>query len=206
MSPTTCGAGTPIGSGVPAAFGAQNPLVRRIWPRRCAAQRRLPPADAAGKPVRVATKLDRAPARQARAERVVQDVEIPLENTAEFLHWFARQRRHVAGLAVPAAARGEPVGRSTPRAAARSTSTSVSGARVPIVRRARDGDVNRAVERAVAEFGGHKSLYSDVYYDRQTFDDLYGGEVYWGPSSRNTIRTSGSAACTKRWRESMTDR
>ena len=46
---------------------------------------------------------------------------------------------------------------------------------VPIRPGARDGDVNRAVEKAVADFGGHKSLYSDVYYDRPTFDALYGG-------------------------------
>ena len=40
-----------------------------------------------------------------------------------------------------------------------------------------DGDVNRAVERAVAEHGGHKSLYSDAFYDRDTFDAVYGGDV-----------------------------
>jgi FAD/FMN-containing dehydrogenase len=38
----------------------------------------------------------------------------------------------------------------------------------------RDGDVNRAVEAKVTELGGHKSLYSDAYYDRATFDALYG--------------------------------
>jgi FAD/FMN-containing dehydrogenase len=49
---------------------------------------------------------------------------------------------------------------------------------VPIEAGARDGDVNRAVERAVAQAGGHKSLYSDAYYDRETFDLLYGGQAY----------------------------
>ena len=39
---------------------------------------------------------------------------------------------------------------------------------------ARDGDKNRAVEAKVTELGGHKSLYSDAYYDRETFDSLYG--------------------------------
>ncbi len=37
--------------------------------------------------------------------------------------------------------------------------------------------MNRAVEQAVAVFGDPKSLYSDVYYDRQIFDALYGGET-----------------------------
>ncbi len=27
----------------------------------------------------------------------------------------------------------------------------------------------------VTELGGHKSLYSDAYYDRETFDRLYNG-------------------------------
>ena len=34
--------------------------------------------------------------------------------------------------------------------------------------------MNRAVEAEVTELGGHKSLYSDAYYDRETFDRLYG--------------------------------
>ena len=49
---------------------------------------------------------------------------------------------------------------------------------VPIAPGAADGDVNRAIERAVADAGGHKSLYSDAYYDRDTFDRLYGGDAY----------------------------
>jgi FAD/FMN-containing dehydrogenase len=35
--------------------------------------------------------------------------------------------------------------------------------------------VNRAIERAVADHGGHKSLYSDAYYSREDFDRLYDG-------------------------------
>jgi FAD/FMN-containing dehydrogenase len=45
---------------------------------------------------------------------------------------------------------------------------------VPIRPGAADGDVNRAVERKVHDLDGHKSLYSDAYYDRDTFDLLYG--------------------------------
>ena len=45
---------------------------------------------------------------------------------------------------------------------------------VPIEPGAADGDKNRAVEAEVTALGGHKSLYSDAYYDRETFDRLYG--------------------------------
>ena len=30
----------------------------------------------------------------------------------------------------------------------------------------------------VTELDGHKSLYSDAYYDRQGFDAPYGGDAY----------------------------
>ena len=34
------------------------------------------------------------------------------------------------------------------------------------------------IERRVSELDGHKSLYSDAYYGRDEFDELYGGESY----------------------------
>ncbi len=39
-----------------------------------------------------------------------------------------------------------------------------------------DGPRNRAIEAEVHELGGHKSLYSEAFYDRKTFDQLYDGE------------------------------
>jgi FAD/FMN-containing dehydrogenase len=33
--------------------------------------------------------------------------------------------------------------------------------------------VNRRIEDAVSELGGHKSLYSEAFYDEQTFARLY---------------------------------
>ena len=34
---------------------------------------------------------------------------------------------------------------------------------------------NRAIEAEVHELDGHKSLYSEAFYDRDTFDRLYDG-------------------------------
>ena len=34
---------------------------------------------------------------------------------------------------------------------------------------------NRAIEAKVHELDGHKSLYSEAFYDRATFDQLYDG-------------------------------
>jgi FAD/FMN-containing dehydrogenase len=38
-----------------------------------------------------------------------------------------------------------------------------------------DAPRNRAIETRVHELGGHKSLYSEAFYDRETFDELYNG-------------------------------
>jgi FAD/FMN-containing dehydrogenase len=165
------------------AFGAQHPVVRRLWPAR---YRR---SDVYHRLVRlehrygVAARLNRWRGLPPR-ERVVQDVEIPLERTADFLRWFVRhvpmspvwlcplRLREPAG---PGSARAWPL---YPLRPGQSYVNIGFWGTVPIREGAADGDVNRAVERAVSAAGGHKSLYSDAYYDRETFDNLYGGAVY----------------------------
>ena len=70
-----------------AAFGAQNPRVRRLWPRRWRRSdvfQRLVQLDHR---FGIMARMDRRAGRPER-ERVVQDVEVPLERTGEFLTWF----------------------------------------------------------------------------------------------------------------------
>ncbi|WFE44789.1 FAD-binding oxidoreductase [Verrucosispora sp. WMMD1129] len=166
-----------------AAFGAQHPVVRRLWPARW---RR---SDVYHRIVRlehrhqVAARIDRWRGQPAR-ERVVQDVEIPLERTAEFLHWFAANVGMTPVWLCPLRLR-EPGGpgsaRSWPLYPLRPGQDYVNigfWGSVPIAEGAADGDVNREIERAVSEAGGHKSLYSDAYYDRDAFDRLYGGGTW----------------------------
>ncbi|MBQ1051254.1 FAD-binding oxidoreductase [Micromonospora sp. C51] len=166
-----------------AAFGAQHPVVRRLWPARW---RR---SDVYHRIVRlehrhqVAARIDRWRGQPAR-ERVVQDVEVPLERTAEFLHWFAANVGMTPVWLCPLRLR-EPGGpgsaRSWPLYPLRPGQDYVNigfWGSVPIAEGAADGDVNREIERAVSEAGGHKSLYSDAYYDRDAFDRLYGGGTW----------------------------
>lgn len=40
------------------------------------------------------------------------------------------------------------------------------------------GETTRLIERMTGELDAHKSLYSDSYYSRLEFDELYGGEAY----------------------------
>jgi FAD/FMN-containing dehydrogenase len=157
------------------AFGLGRSWVRRVWPRplrRSDVYHRLVALDGR---LQLTAKVGRL-RRQPQRERVVQDVEVPLGRTAEFLRWFDREVRMTPVWLCPLRARKDwPLYPLHPGA----TYVNVGfWGTVPIAEDARDGDVNRAIEQKLAELDGHKSLYSDVYYDRDTFHELYGGATY----------------------------
>ena len=87
---TTCGAGTPTGSGARGRSACSIPLVRRLWPRRYRRSdvyRRLVAFD---RRHRLSARLDTLRGRPPQ-EPVVQDVEIPVAPAAEFLDFFHRE-------------------------------------------------------------------------------------------------------------------
>ena len=176
------------------AFGAQNPRVRRVWPKRWLR------SDVYWKLIRlenryhVASRIDARKGRPAR-ERVVQDVEIPLERTAEFLRWFLREvpiepvwlcplrLRDDGATALFSSMAGTP----WPLYPLRRNETYLNvgfWSTVPIEPGRADGDVNRLIEQTVDGMDGHKSLYSDAYYGPDEFWALYGGEDYHAAKKR----------------------
>jgi FAD/FMN-containing dehydrogenase len=165
------------------AFGAQNPTVRRVWPRslrRSDVYHRIVGLE---NRFGLMARLDRLRGRPAQ-ERVVQDVEIPVERTADFVRWFCREVGMKPIWLCPLKLR-EPDGarssRSWPLYPLEAGQVYVNvgfWGQVPVVDGGQDGDVNRAIEQAVADHGGHKSLYSDAYYDEPTFASMYGGAEY----------------------------
>ncbi len=175
------------------AFGAQNPRIRRFWPRRWLRSDVYWKMIALENRYHVVARIEQAQGKPAR-ERLVQDVEIPLEHTGDFLDWFLREVPVEPIWVCPLKLR--PTGPAgTPRAgetpwplyplAAGAAYVNVGfWSTVPIRPGATDGDVNRTVERVVAEHGGHKSLYSDAYYDEKSFRELYGGPAYEAAKAR----------------------
>ena len=177
------------------AFGAQNPRIRRLWPKRWLR------SDVYWKLIRLENRFHVAARLDARKglpprERVVQDVEIPLDGTADFLHWFLREvpiepvwlcplrLRDDGATALFSAAGG---GTPWPLYPLRQDETYVNvgfWSTVAIQDGRADGDVNRQIEAVVAEHGGHKSLYSDAYYEADEFWALYGGEDYHAAKKR----------------------
>ena len=155
------------------AFGAQHPLVRRVWPRRWRRSdvyHRLLGLD---QRFGVAARLDRRAGRPQR-ERVIQDVEVPVEQVADFLAWFdAHVGMRPVWLCPLVARRDWP---TYPLEPDRLYVNIGFWGTVHVGPEAPEGPTNRAIEAKVHELGGHKSLYSEAFYDRATFDRLYDGE------------------------------
>lgn len=162
------------------AFGAQNPLIRRVWPRK---HRR---SDVFQRIVGLDTKYGLAHKLDVlkrngieKRERVIQDIEVAVDRLPEFLRWFDDAVGMRPVWLCPLRLR-EPDG---PGSATRwplyplepgTTYVNVGfWGTVAVPGDAPAGLVNRRVEEKVHELGGHKSLYSEAFYDAETFADLY---------------------------------
>ncbi len=154
------------------AFGLHDPRVRRLWPRRWRRSdvyQRLVGLD---QRVGVVRRLD---ARKGRAprERVIQDVEVPIGRLPDFLRWFDQEVGLRPVWLCPLRLRRDTAWPSYPLVPGTTYVNAGFWGTLHIAPGHCDGDVNRAVEAKVTELGGHKSLYSDAYYDQETFARLY---------------------------------
>ncbi|CAM3538826.1 FAD-binding oxidoreductase [Tsukamurella ocularis] len=164
------------------AFGAQNPKVRRLWPKHLlrssfywklvALDRRWDIGD------RLAARKGEPP-----GERVVQDIEVHIDETVDFLEWFLDEIPIEPIWLCPLRLRDPlPPGADPDRPwplyplEPRETYVNVGfWSAVPKQPGQIEGRANRLIEEKVSELGGHKSLYSEAFYERAEFDELYGG-------------------------------
>jgi FAD/FMN-containing dehydrogenase len=157
------------------AFGAQDPRIRRLWPRRYRRSSFYWKLIALDHRFDIADRLEARKGQPPR-ERVVQDVEVPLGRTAEFVHWFLREIPIEPIWLCPVRSSG-----SWPLYPLRPGETYVNvgfWSSVPRDPEAPDGATNRLIEQQVTALEGHKSLYSDAYYEQTQFWRLYGGATY----------------------------
>jgi len=157
------------------AFGMQNPRLRRWWPRR---YRRSSVYSKIVSMDRQFGVSDRVEARNGRPprERVVQDVEVPIRRACDFLEWFLDNVPITPIWLCPLRLRDHDGWTLYP---IRPDQTYVNvgfWSSVPAGDSA--GTTNRTIEAKVSELDGHKSLYSDSFYTREEFDELYGGDAY----------------------------
>ncbi|HET6166984.1 MAG TPA: FAD-binding oxidoreductase [Marmoricola sp.] len=154
------------------AFGAQDPRIRRLWPRRWRRSDVYMKLLGLDRRFGIADRLDRRAGRPQR-ERVIQDVEVPVERLGDFLDWFDGEvGMRPVWLCPLIATRKWP---TYPLDPGRTYVNVGFWGTVHVGPDAPDAPRNRAIEAEVHDLGGHKSLYSDAFYDEQTFDRLYDG-------------------------------
>lgn len=112
-------------------------------------------------------------------ESLIQDVDIPIANAAAFLEFFQRDIGISPVWICPVRAYDERV--SFDLFPLKPNTLYVNFGFWDVVRDRRErprGYYNRKVERAVAELGGIKSLYSDAYYTPEEFWQAYDRDAY----------------------------
>ncbi|MFE3189360.1 FAD-binding oxidoreductase [Nocardia sp. NPDC059240] len=166
------------------AFGAQNPKIRRFWPKRYRRSSFYWKLIALDHKYAIGDKIEARHGNPPR-ERVVQDIEVPLERTADFMEWFLREIPIEPIWLCPLRLRDDPANTADrpwplyPLEPGRTYVNIGFWSAVPTVPGQPEGLANRAIEHKVSELDGHKSLYSDAYYDQDEFAALYyGGGTY----------------------------
>jgi FAD/FMN-containing dehydrogenase len=158
------------------AFGAQHPVMRRLWPRRYRRSSFYWKLIGYDRRFGIADRIEKRNGRPPR-ERVVQDVEVPLENCTAFLNWFLDNVPIEPIWLCPLRLRDH--GARWPLYPLRAGHTYVNiGFWSSVPAGPTPGHTNRLIERKVSELDGHKSLYSESFYSAEEFDALYGGETY----------------------------
>ncbi|ACY19763.1 FAD linked oxidase domain protein [Gordonia bronchialis DSM 43247] len=166
------------------AFGAQNPRIRRFWPKRYLRSSFYWKLIALDQRYDIGDRLN-ARKGEPPGERVVQDIEVPIENTTAYLEWFLQNipiepiwlcPLRLRDPALPGAdpARPWPLYPLEPHR----TYVNVGFWSAVPVTPGDPGHTNKMIEAKVAELDGHKSLYSESFYSPEDFDELYGGEHY----------------------------
>ncbi|NMO05122.1 FAD-binding oxidoreductase [Gordonia sp. TBRC 11910] len=164
------------------AFGAQNPRIRKFWPKK------LLRSSFYWKLIGYDQRFDIGDRLNARkglppGERVVQDIEVPIERLTDFVEWFLRDIPIEPIWLCPLKLRepaqvGADAHRPWPLYPLEPQRTYVNvgfWSAVPVTP-GDPGHANKLIERKVADLDGHKSLYSESFYAEDEFDELYGGE------------------------------
>ena len=174
------------------AFGAQNPQVRKIWPRQLRRSSFYWKLVGLDKKYDLEYRFLKKPKNLPRTERVVQDIEVTDAHLAEFLEWFFTASEIEPVWLCPIRLRsgveelsgvGLPDSAPWPLYPLEPGTTWInvgfwSGVPADHVSPAQEpGAFNKLIEQKVSELGGHKSLYSEAFYSREQFGQLYGGEL-----------------------------
>jgi len=159
------------------AFGVQRPMIRRLWPRRYRRSdvyRKLVAFDRRHGLTSALGERRGAPAQEA----VVQDVEIPVDQSAQFYQFFSAAVGMSPVWLCPLRLRASRAWPLYPLQPGQVYVNFGFWGNVALPAGAGDGHYNRQVEDKVTDLGGHKGLYSTSFYSREEFARLYNGDAY----------------------------
>ena len=166
------------------AFGAQNPRIRRFWPRRYLRSSFYWKLIGLDQRWDIGDRLNKRKGLPP-GERVVQDIEVPVERTTEFVEWFLDEIPiEPIWLCPLRLADPSPAGPDSPQPwplyplKPHKTYVNVGFWSAVPATPGQPGAANRRIERKVSELDGHKSLYSESFYPEDEFDELYGSVAY----------------------------
>ena len=158
-------------------FGVQDPRIRRFVPKRWLRSDnywRLVELERRHGPMR---KLERLRGRPVQ-EHVVQDIEVTIARAAEFFDFLVREIPISPFWVCPLRPRDRRRWALSPLDPDATYVNFGFWSTLPLADGQPDGTHNRRVEQVVEELEGHKSLYSDSYYDRDEFWRLHDGGAY----------------------------
>ncbi|HET7310938.1 MAG TPA: FAD-binding oxidoreductase [Mycobacteriales bacterium] len=160
------------------AFGAQNPTLRALWPKSKLRSDVFWKLVSLERRYGIKAAIDRRRGKP-EIEYVIQDVEIPVGRTPEFLGFLHQQTGMEPVWLCPLRQR-DPAARWTlyPLNPDETYVNVGFWGGVDLPRGEHEPFHNRAIEKAVADLGGRKSLYSTAFYPEDEFWDNYGGPDY----------------------------
>ena len=158
-------------------FGVQKPLVRALWPRRYRRSDVYRKLVALDRKHGFTRKLD-ASRGKPETEMVVQDVEIPVGESAAFLKYFLSDVGMSPVWMCPLRLRGDMTWPLYPMRPGQVYVNFGFWGAVPLPPGAANGHFNRRIEDKVTELGGHKGLYSTSFYSKEEFWARYNGTEY----------------------------
>ena len=160
------------------AFGAQNPTLRALWPKSKLRSDVFWKLVSLERRYGIKAAIDRRRGKP-EIEYVIQDVEIPVARTPEFLD-FLREQTGMKPVWLCPLNQRDPAARWTlyPLNPDETYVNVGFWGGVDLPRGEHEPFHNRAIEKAVAELGGRKSLYSTAFYPEEEFWDNYGGPDY----------------------------
>jgi FAD/FMN-containing dehydrogenase len=159
-------------------FGAQQPVVRALWPKPLLRSNVYWKLVALERRYGVKRRIDTARGKPD-IEYVIQDVEIPVDRLPEFLAFLHTQTGMSPVWLCPLKQRDRDAHWDLYPLDPDTLYVNVGfWGGVDLPRGEHEPFHNRAIERAVADLGGHKSLYSTAFYPEDEFWASYGGPTY----------------------------